>query len=118
TVVGKASMRDMEKGSSCGVCHNGKEAFAASGDCNKCHRGLKPGKITFKTDAGEATFSHEIHLQAYKCADCHTKIFPYKAVTQKVSMADMENGKSCGTCHNKDKDAFSVKDDCGKCHKM
>jgi len=118
SVVGKSTMADMGKGKSCGACHNGKDAFASSGDCNKCHRGLKPGKVTFKTEAGDVTFSHDIHIQAYKCADCHTKIFPYKAVSQKTTMADMEKGQSCGTCHNKDKDAFSVKGDCEKCHKM
>jgi c(7)-type cytochrome triheme protein len=111
-------MSDMDKGVSCGACHNGKEAFASSGDCAKCHKGLKPGKITFKTDAGEASFSHDFHLQSYKCADCHTKIFPYKSGALKATMGDMEAGKSCGACHNKDKDAFSVKDECGKCHKM
>ncbi|BCS53028.1 cytochrome c3 family protein [Geobacter sp. SVR] len=118
TVVGKATMADMAKGKSCGTCHNGKEAFSSNGDCVKCHKGLKPGTITFKTDAGVATFSHEFHLQAYKCADCHTKIFPYKAGASKATMADMEQGKSCGACHNKGKDAFPVQDDCGKCHKM
>jgi c(7)-type cytochrome triheme protein len=117
-VVGKATMDDMTKGKSCGSCHNGKDAFASSGDCNKCHKGMKPGKITFKTSAGEATFSHEFHTQSYKCADCHTKIFPFKAGTLKASMNEMEAGKSCGACHNKGKDAFSVQDDCGKCHKM
>jgi c(7)-type cytochrome triheme protein len=117
-VAGKASMSDMGKGLSCGACHNGKDAFASSGDCTKCHKGLKPGTITFKTDAGDAGFSHDFHLQAYKCADCHTKIFPYKSGTLKATMADMEAGKFCGTCHNKGKDAFSVKDDCAKCHKM
>lgn len=117
-VVGKATMDDMVKGKSCGSCHNGKEAFASSGDCDKCHKGMKPGKIVFKTSGGEATFSHEFHTQAYKCADCHTKIFPFKAGVLKASMSDMEAGKSCGTCHNKGKDAFSVQDDCGKCHKM
>lgn len=117
-VVGKATMEDMAKGKSCGTCHNGKDAFASTGDCDKCHKGMKPGKITFKTSAGEAVFSHEFHLQAYKCADCHTKIFPFKAGLLKASMADMEKGKSCGACHNKGKDAFSVQDDCGKCHKM
>lgn len=117
-VVGKATMGDMAKGKSCGTCHNGKDAFASSGDCDKCHKGMKPGKITFKTSAGEATFSHDFHTQAYKCADCHTKIFPFKAGTLKASMSDMEAGKSCGACHNKGKDAFSVQDDCGKCHKM
>jgi c(7)-type cytochrome triheme protein len=118
TVVGKATMDDMVKGKSCGTCHNGKDAFAASGDCDKCHKGMKPGKITFKTSAGEATFSHEFHLQTYKCADCHTKVFPFKAGVLKATMSDMESGKSCGACHNKGKDAFSVQDDCGKCHKM
>lgn len=117
-LVGTATMDDMAKGKSCGACHNGKDAFASSGDCGKCHKGLKPGTITFKTSGGEATFSHEFHLQTYKCADCHTKIFPYKAGALKATMSDMENGKSCGTCHNKGKDAFSVQDDCGKCHKM
>ncbi len=118
SVVGKATMGDMAKGKSCGSCHNGKDAFSATGDCAKCHKGFKPGNITFKTDGGEATFSHEFHLQSYKCADCHTKIFPFKKGTLTATMADMEAGKSCGTCHNKDKDAFSVQGDCGKCHKM
>lgn len=119
-VTGTATMANMEKGASCGACHNGKDAFASSGDCAKCHKGFKPRAITFKTDAGAATFSHSFHSQAYKCADCHTKIFPYKVVTGTATMADMEKGASCGACHNKDKDAFSVKDDklCDKCHKM
>jgi c(7)-type cytochrome triheme protein len=117
-VTGKATMNDMAKGKSCGVCHDGKTAFASSGDCVKCHKGMKPGKITFKTSGGEATFSHEFHTQSYKCADCHTKIFPFKAGALKASMSDMEAGKSCGACHNKGKDAFSVQDDCGKCHKI
>lgn len=117
-VVGKATMDDMFKGKSCGTCHNGKDAFASSGDCDKCHKGMKPGKISFKTSGGEAVFSHEFHTQTYKCSDCHTKIFPFKAGALKATMGDMEAGKSCGACHNKGKDAFSVQDDCGKCHKM
>jgi len=117
-VTGKATMEGMVKGKSCGTCHNGKDAFSAGGDCGKCHKGFKPGIIKFKTDGGEATFSHEFHLQNYKCADCHTKIFPFKAGTLKATMGEMESGKSCGACHNKGKDAFPVQDDCGKCHKM
>jgi c(7)-type cytochrome triheme protein len=31
-------------------------------------------------------------------------------------MKDMEQGKSCGACHD-GKGAFSVKGDCAKCHK-
>lgn len=117
-VVGKATMEDMYKGKSCGSCHNGKDAFAAAGDCGTCHKGLKPGKIIFKNDGGETTFSHEFHLQSYKCADCHTTVFPYKSGSLKATMGEMESGKSCGACHNKGKDAFAVQGDCEKCHKM
>jgi len=34
----KATMADMEKGQSCGACHNGKRAFAIKGGCAKCHQ--------------------------------------------------------------------------------
>lgn len=111
------NMNGMYQGKFCGACHNGKTAFNVT-DCAKCHKGFKPGKITFKTSGGEATFSHDAHLQMFACKDCHTKLFKYKAGANKATMADMEAGKSCGACHNKGKDAFSVQDDCGKCHKM
>ena len=115
--VGKFTMDDMAKGKSCGTCHNGKDVFASTGDCAKCHPGLKPGIINYMIPkpAGEAAFSHEFHLQSYKCADCHTKIFPYRVGATKATMAEMDNGKSCGACHGKGKDAFST-DDCIKCH--
>ncbi|MDA8427827.1 MAG: cytochrome c3 family protein [Geobacteraceae bacterium] len=118
-VVGKFTMENMAAGKSCGTCHNGKDVFATTGDCTKCHRGLKPGVLTYMVPkpAGEATFSHEFHLQSYKCVDCHTKIFPYRVGATKATMADMENGKACGACHGKGKDAFGV-DECIKCHKM
>jgi c(7)-type cytochrome triheme protein len=116
-VSGRFTMGDMEKGKSCGTCHNSKDAFGTSGDCDKCHKAFKPGIITFKTEGGEVKFSHEFHLGMYKCADCHTKLFPFKAGKLHVGMGGMEQGKSCGSCHNS-KDAFSVKGDCEKCHKM
>jgi c(7)-type cytochrome triheme protein len=111
------TMADMEKGKSCGSCHNGKEAFSSNGDCDKCHKGFTPGAITFKTESGDATFRHDFHLGMYKCIDCHTKLFPYKAGAKHTTMGEMEKGQSCGACHNA-KDAFSVAGDCEKCHKM
>ncbi len=111
------SMTDMEKGKSCGSCHNSKDAFTVVGECDKCHKGFRPGQVTFKTDSGPVNFSHEIHLGMYKCADCHIKVFPFKAGVKKNTMGDMEKGKSCGACHN-GKDAFSASGDCEKCHKM
>jgi c(7)-type cytochrome triheme protein len=34
----KATMKEMQKGKSCGACHNGKKAFSVKGDCAKCHK--------------------------------------------------------------------------------
>lgn len=33
----RATMKEMEKGKSCGACHAGKRAFALD-DCTKCHQ--------------------------------------------------------------------------------
>jgi c(7)-type cytochrome triheme protein len=33
----KITMEDIYAGRLCGVCHNGKRAFAAPGNCNRCH---------------------------------------------------------------------------------
>jgi c(7)-type cytochrome triheme protein len=111
------TMAQMEQGKSCGTCHNGKDAFSVAGSCDTCHKAFKPGTVTFKNEGGEVKFSHDFHLGMYKCADCHTKLFPFKSGGKIVPMSDMETGKSCGGCHN-GKDAFSVKGDCEKCHKM
>lgn len=32
------TMKQMQKGKSCGACHNGKKAFSVKGDCTKCHK--------------------------------------------------------------------------------
>ena len=32
------TMKKMQKGKSCGTCHNGKKAFSVKGDCAKCHK--------------------------------------------------------------------------------
>ena len=32
------TMKQMQKGASCGSCHNGKKAFSVKGDCAKCHK--------------------------------------------------------------------------------
>jgi c(7)-type cytochrome triheme protein len=50
-----------------------------------------------------------------KCQECHPKLYTNAKQHKKVSMKEMQKGKSCGACHN-GKIAFSVKGDCGKCH--
>ena len=109
--VKPVGMAAMEKGQSCGVCHDGKKAFAVS-DCARCH----PVKdLTFPVKGiSEAHFSHKPHLAKYRCESCHPKLYPLKR-GKPVGMAAMEKGKSCGACHN-GKSAFPVTASCGFCH--
>ncbi|HIJ81264.1 MAG TPA: cytochrome C [Desulfuromonadales bacterium] len=105
------SMLDMEKGKSCGACHDGKSAFSVKGDCQKCHKSVK--EIQFK--AFKAMFSHDVHTAMFKCNDCHSAIFVGGPRSIRYTMPEMEKGTSCGTCHD-GKTAFSVKGECQKCH--
>lgn len=108
------NMTDMEKGKSCGTCHDGKTAFAVTGSCEKCHPGA-PADIFFSTkDAGKVPFSHMKHRSLFACSDCHNKIVASGQAARRFTMAEMEKGKSCGACHD-GKTAFSVKN-CSKCH--
>ena len=108
------SMAAMEKGRSCGACHNGKKSFALA-ECSNCH----PTKeITFiEKDAGNISFSHKNHTSIYNCGECHPLIFKTARSKTRVSMKEMEAGKSCGSCHD-GKTAFSVKEKCESCHKI
>jgi c(7)-type cytochrome triheme protein len=76
---------------------------------------------------GKVTFSHEKHYEQFpKCTDCHTKVFKMKRGTTEgpLTMARMEKGELCGTCHNGEKKGaknqaiFSVKEKevCARCH--
>lgn len=108
------NMQQMEKGSSCGTCHDGNTAFTAKGDCDKCHRTTV--NIVFEVkETGKTLFSHAIHSGMYKCVDCHSSIFVAGKSSQRYTMAQMEKGSSCGACHD-GKTAFGVKDACTKCH--
>jgi len=107
------SMKEMERGKSCGACHNGKKAFAVA-DCSRCHAVMN---VKYKVKlAGDVDFSHKPHLAKYGCAECHNKIFP-AGKKRPVSMGEMEQSKSCGACHD-GKKAFTVQENCGKCHDM
>jgi c(7)-type cytochrome triheme protein len=108
------SMAEMEKGKSCGACHNGKKAFGVD-KCSKCHK--SPELVYSTPPAPDASFSHSSHMSLYSCNDCHTSIVkPDMKANKRATMADMEQGTSCGSCHDGNT-AFSVKGDCLKCHK-
>ena len=68
---------------------------------------------------GTVHFSGKVHADAgLKCNACHTKIFKMKKGGDKITMAAINKGQFCGTCHNGEK-AFKANDpkDCKKCHK-
>ncbi|WP_168205910.1 cytochrome c3 family protein [Geobacter sp. FeAm09] len=108
------TMARMEKGASCGACHNGTDAFSLKG-CTSCHP-VKEAAFEVK-DAGNVAFSHKKHLEMYTCGDCHPALYAPARSTRRVGMKEMEAGRSCGACHDA-KSAFSVKDKCDACHKM
>jgi c(7)-type cytochrome triheme protein len=76
---------------------------------------------TFTTaDAGKVVFSHDKHLKKkstkspnISCKACHNSAME-KGVH--YTMAEMEQGKSCGQCHN-GQTAFAL-DRCTVCHKV
>jgi c(7)-type cytochrome triheme protein len=108
----RIGMAEMEKGKSCGACHDGKKAFPLA-SCTACH----PVKDRlYKLDAGNCTFSHTVHLGMYKCGECHPGIYLPGKGNKVATMTDMEKGASCGACHD-GKTAFTVKENCDKCHK-
>ena len=104
----------MAKGKSCCACHDSKQAFSVN-DCAKCH---PTGELLFEEKStGNVVFSHKFHAGLYRCGDCHTALYKTARSKVRVSMQNMEKGKSCGSCHD-GKTAFSVKDKCEACHKM
>lgn len=107
-------MAAMEKGKSCGACHNGRVAFSVA-ECTGCHP-VKEVRYRVK-DAGDVPFSHTIHIGMYKCGECHTGLYLPASGNRTVSMGGMEKGGSCGACHD-GKTAFTVMENCEKCHKQ
>jgi c(7)-type cytochrome triheme protein len=67
--------------------------------------------------AGKVVFDGKTHAdKGLKCADCHPGVFKMKKGGDAITMADINAGKSCGTCHKEGGKAFPGKD-CAKCHK-
>ena len=67
---------------------------------------------------GKVVFDGKVHAdKGLKCPDCHPKTFAMKKGAT-MKMADMNEGKFCGACHD-GKKAFKANDDanCAKCHK-
>ncbi len=84
-----------------------------------------PGQdLQWETPLGAVTFSGKAHGEAGKqCTDCHDMtggaggLFQMKHGEVKRTMAEMNEGKGCGACHNGET-AFSTSEPtaCMKCH--
>lgn len=77
------------------------------------------GDIIFNVKGIENVFySHDDHVgkAGLKCAECHHRIYTATKTHKKAAMADVQNGQSCGVCHNA-KRTFGVKGNCGRCHR-
>jgi c(7)-type cytochrome triheme protein len=108
------TMAEMNRGKACGGCHNGDVAFSVKTDCTTCH--LDHDVVFKDRDMGNVTFSHKKHTAMFGCKECHPKRFVPGFDNLKLSMAEMYQGKACGSCHD-GKTAFNVKDQCHNCHK-
>jgi c(7)-type cytochrome triheme protein len=108
------TMADMEKGKACGFCHNGEKAFSVKENCVTCHTAARDIEIQTK-NVGTVGFSHEVHLDMFGCNECHPDIFKAQNNSNHTTMKAMEQGSSCGACHD-GSTAFSVKEDCVTCH--
>jgi c(7)-type cytochrome triheme protein len=64
-----------------------------------------------------AVFPHSMHRIAYKCGACHDSLFPMKAGSAKITMDAIQEGHSCGTCHNGELAFASTFATCALCHK-
>jgi c(7)-type cytochrome triheme protein len=77
------------------------------------------GDIVFTPEKAKGvTFSHDFHVKdlGLTCQKCHPSLYITKEKDKPVTMAEMNQGKSCGVCHN-GKEAFTSKGNCSKCHK-
>jgi len=82
--------------------------------------GVGGGNITFRPQkAKKVVFSHDLHVQNSRlpCVRCHLAVYRMaKGMDKPVTMAEMNQGKSCGTCHD-GKGAFTVQENCSRCHR-
>ena len=59
-------------------------------------------------------FPHSSHALWLECRNCHPGIFTPKQGANKMSMADLNAGRFCGTCHGKVSFPLSA---CERCHR-
>ncbi len=90
------------------------EIRAERGDTTGVVEGNATGVLT--ASFPRARFPHWVHRIRYRCTTCHMNLFEPRAGTNEITMVDIEEGRSCGECHN-GRTAFQVSiTNCGRCH--
>jgi c(7)-type cytochrome triheme protein len=85
--------------------------------------GAEPGDMTFvrqaagMDDVPPAVFPHWIHQLQYRCYVCHETMFKMKRGENLVTMDEIQNGQSCGACHDGKKAFISNLSTCTRCHR-
>lgn len=84
---------------------------------------VEPGDIKYvrqaagMDDVAPATFPHWIHRMGYTCYACHDTPFKMKAGANEVTMDQIQNGQSCGVCHDGKTAFVSNLQTCTRCHR-
>lgn len=83
----------------------------------------EPGDIKFlrqsagMDDVPPATFPHWVHRMAYTCYACHDTPFKMQVGANVVTMDQIQNGESCGVCHDGKTAFVSNLTTCNRCHR-
>lgn len=68
-----------------------------------------------KNGLAPVIYPHWLHRLYYDCKTCHQGVFKMKRGANKITHMAMDNGFSCGKCHN-GTTAFTTKEKCEMCH--
>lgn len=124
--AGDFTMKSLEEGMYCGVCHDGDTAFGVTDQesCVTCHGSnmQQPKTIVFEKPVKAVTFDHTMHTEdvGLECDSCHNDLFKMKlghaeATPDKFTMKALYAGKYCGGCHDGET-AFASDTRCTSCH--
>lgn len=124
--AGDYTMKSLEEGKYCGMCHDGDTAFGVTepDTCVSCHGSdmKQPKTIVFDKPVKAVVFDHTMHTEdmGLACDDCHNDIFRMKmgnaeSKPEAFTMEALYAGKYCGACHDGD-NAFASDTKCTTCH--
>jgi len=71
----------------------------------------------------DVVFSHEVHTFWLNCESCHPKVFIPEVAANRMTMAEIRDGKYCGLCHGAVAfptnviDAPNFRANCLRCHR-